>query len=364
MIRLDIDQRLGDFRLQAKIDCPEPVRLLALFGRSGCGKTSLINAVAGLSRPDHGWIDIGGDILFESGTGVDIPPERRRIGYVFQEGRLFPHLSIRRNLTYGMRRAGGPAAITFDHAVALLGLEPLLERKPGRLSGGERQRVAIGRALLAHPRMLLMDEPLASLDAARKDEILPFIERLRDEANVPIIYVSHAMEEVARLADRVALMDDGRVAALDSIEALTSRLDLRPLTGRYEAGTVFPVTVEAQDETYGLTRLRCTGGMLTVPRLDLPVGHGFRVRIRARDVILSLSEPAAISPLNRLQGTVRELAAETDGPMVDVLLDVGVPLWSRITRRSADNLDLAPGKPVWALVKTVSIDRASLGRTK
>jgi molybdate transport system ATP-binding protein len=236
----------------------------------------------------------------------------------------------------------------------------LLDRRPGTLSGGEKQRVAIGRALLADPALLLMDEPLASLDANRRGEILPFIERLRDELGVTIIYVSHAIDEVIRLADRLILLSDGGVAASGGVEELMSRLDLRPMTGRYEAGAVLAAQFESYDGEYGLARLSFAGGTLTVPGGQSPKGTKLRVRIRARDVSLSLTAPRDSSVLNVFSGTVTEIS-DDEGAQVDVRLDVGAPLIARITRKSVAQLDLAPGKPVFALVKAVAIDRRSMG---
>ena len=215
MIEVDVEKRLDAFTLAARFTA-RGEGITALYGRSGAGKTTLVNMLAGLVRPDRGRIAVAGEVLFSSHEGIDLPPERRRLGYVFQEGRLFPHYSVRGNLVYGRRRAAG-AAPGFDALVRLLGLEALLDRRVGDLSGGEKQRVAIGRALLAEPRLLLMDEPLASLDAARKAEILPFIERLRGELGIPVIYVSHAMEEILRLADTLVLMAEGRIAAVGSV---------------------------------------------------------------------------------------------------------------------------------------------------
>ena len=362
MIELDLEKRLGGFHLEARIAVPA-AGITALFGRSGAGKTTLVNMLAGLVRPDRGTIAVGGDVLFSSERGIDLPPERRRLGYVFQEGRLFPHYSVRGNLLYGARRH---SATGFDTVVALLGLAPLLQRRPGDLSGGEKQRVAIGRALLASPRLVLMDEPLASLDAPRKAEILPFIERLRDELRVPVIYVSHAMEEIVRLADTLVLLSDGKVAAVGAVEELTSRLDLRPLTGRYEAGAVIRTTVAGHDVTFGLSELAFPGGRLRVSHLSLPLGTPVRVRIRARDVALATTRPSGISIRNIFAARVTEIAPDR-GPLVDVRLDIGKPqqpvaLWARVTQRSVQELELAPGREVFALLKTVALDRTSLGR--
>ena len=260
MLTVEVEKSLGGFRIEARFEA-DSSGITVLFGRSGCGKTSIVNMIAGLSRPDRGRIAIDGRPLFDGSAGVDLAPERRRVGYVFQDARLFPHLSVRANLTYGRRFAPhGAGFIAFDQAVGLLGLEGLLGRRPARLSGGERQRVAIGRALLAAPRLLLMDEPLGALDAARRAEILPYIERLRDRLGLPIVYVSHATEEVVRLADTLVLMSDGQVAAAGPVEEIMSRLDLRPLTGRYEAGSVVEATVAAHDPQFGLTSLDFGGG--------------------------------------------------------------------------------------------------------
>ena len=363
MIEIDLEKRLGSFAIEARFAAPD-TGITALFGRSGAGKTSIVNMLAGLLRPDRGRIAVGGELLFSSADGVDLPPERRRLGYVFQEGRLFPHYSVRGNLTYGGGRGG--SGIDFDAVVTLLGLNALLERRPGDLSGGEKQRVAIGRALLAAPRLLLMDEPLAALDAARKAEILPFIERLRDELRLPVIYVSHAMDEIVRLADTLVLLANGKVAAVGAVEDLTSRVDLRPLTGRDGAGAVIRTVVAGHDVTYGLSELAFPGGRLRVSRLSLPLGTPVRVRIRARDVALATTRPSGISIRNIVAARVVEVAPER-GPLVDVRLDIGRPqqpvaLWARITQRAAHELKLAPGGEVFALLKTVALDRSSLGQ--
>ena len=362
MLELQVRKKLGRFAIDAEVAC-ETGGIVALFGRSGAGKTSLVNMLAGLLRPDAGRIAVNGGVLFDAERGIDLPPERRRLGYVFQEGRLFPHLSVRGNLTYGLKRAPrGARHVELEQIVALLGLEELIGRRPGDLSGGEKQRVALGRALLANPRLLLMDEPLAALDQARKDEVLPFIERLRDELGIPIVYVSHTMQEIVRLADTMVLMSEGRVIEVGPVEALTSRLDLRPLTGRYEAGAVVEARVVRHEPDFALSELSFAGGTLRVARLDLEPGAELRVRIRARDVALALTPPADTSILNVFPGVIRDIGEES-GPQVDILLDVGgAALWARITARSRHDLGLTPGKQVFALVKAVAIDSHSLGR--
>ena len=364
MIEIDISHHLGNLDFEVKL-AAEQRGITALFGRSGAGKTTIVNMLAGLIRPDRGRIVVDGMPLYDSDAGIDVPPERRRIGYVFQEGRLFPHLSVRGNLVYGQNRIPtSERRIQLDAVVRTLGIEDLLRRRSHHLSGGEKQRVAVGRALLASPNLLLMDEPLASLDGPRKSEILPFIEALRDEFDIPIVYVTHAIDEIVRLADTMVLVSDGRVAAVGAVEDLMSRLDLRPLTGRYEAGAVLTAEVESIETEFGLANLSFAGGTLRVAAAGLETGQRVRVRIRARDVSLALSRPADISVLNIFAGDVTEIGEPLDdapGGQVDVRLDIGVPLWARITRRSADDLSLTPGSRVHALIKAVAIDRPSLG---
>ncbi len=360
MIDIDVQKTLGSFCLNAKV-ATDSGGVIALFGRSGSGKTTLVNMIAGLTRPDSGRIVIRGETLFDAEEQIDIPPERRRLGYVFQEDRLFPHMSVSGNLRYGAPPDGPESH--FDHIVELLGIRHLLDRRPTNLSGGEKQRVSIGRALLANPRLILMDEPLASLDTTRKDDILPFIEEMSSELEIPIIYVSHAMDEIVRLADTLVLMSDGKIAAVGSVEELTSRLDLRPMTGRYEAGSVIGVRVENHGDQDGLTQLSFPNGTFHVPKLDLPIGHELRIRIRARDVSIALEFPNNISINNILPGQIKEISKDS-GDLVDILIDAGAPIWARVSRYSINRLKLEPGKRVFAMVKAVAIDRYSMGRTR
>ncbi|MGA7985959.1 MAG: molybdenum ABC transporter ATP-binding protein [Burkholderiales bacterium] len=358
-LEVSIAKRLGAFALEAAFASGGGVT--ALFGRSGSGKTSVLNAIAGLLRPERGRIALEGEPLFDAAAGIDVAAHRRRIGYVFQEGRLLPHLTVRQNLLYGRRFARGPGAVTLEKVSELLGLAALLERRPHDLSGGEKQRVAIGRALLADPRLLLMDEPLAALDAPRKSEILYYIERLRDEVGVPIVYVSHSLDEVVRLADTVVVMSEGRVLDSGPVDETMSRMELRPYLGRFEGGAVIEAHVAGQDLEMGLARLDFPGGALYAPDVDALVGERVRVRIRARDVSLATVRPEAISMLNVLPGTVKALG-ESAGASVDVQIDVaGTILLARITRKSVEALGLVPGRPVFALVKAVAIDRHSVG---
>jgi molybdate transport system ATP-binding protein len=296
--------------------------------------------------------------LTDTERAIFVPTHKRRIGYVFQEGRLFPHLNVQQNLLYGRwfasRQASGDRE--FHRVAELLGIDALLGRRTANLSGGEKQRVAIGRALLAAPRLLIMDEPLASLDEARKGEILPYIERLRDEVRIPIVYVSHSIPEVARLATTLVVLSEGRVAAVGPTASVMSRLDLFPLTGRAEAGAILSTTVAGHDAAFGLTTLRANAGQLRVPHLDLPIGAGLRVRIRARDVMIALQPPEGLSALNILPGTVVELGP-ADGPIREVKLDcAGEALLARLTARSIETLALTPGRPVYAVIKSIAFD--------
>ncbi len=359
-LAVDIRARFGGFALDARFSAPTS-GIITVFGRSGAGKTSLVNILAGLSRPLDGVVRLNGETLCDIAGGVFVPPERRRFGYVFQEGRLFPHMTVRGNLLYGaVRQPAAERRRRLENAVELLSLGGLLGRRPRDLSGGEKQRVAIGRALLTAPRMLLMDEPLAALDPGLKGDILPYIERLRDVEGIPIVYVTHTIEEIVRLADTLVLMSQGEVAAVGPVDELMNRLDLRPLTGRYEAGAVLTATVAEHDRKHRLTGLSFPGGTLLVPALDAAVGTRIRLRIRARDVSLALEPPRDISILNVFAGEVREIGPITEA-LVDVLVDAGAPIWARITARSVAQLGLEPGRRVHALVKAVAIDRHSVG---
>jgi molybdate transport system ATP-binding protein len=360
MIDIDIEQQLGAFHLAVKFSVEAPI--VGLFGRSGSGKTSVINAIAGIAKPLRGVIRINDAVLFDAAQRIDLAPEERRVGYVFQDALLFPHLDVESNLLYGQRlRAPKDRFIEEARVVELLGLGALLRRKPKTLSGGEKQRVAIGRALLAQPRILLMDEPLASLDVPRKTEILDYIERLRDELNIPIVYVSHSVTEVTRLADTVVVLSDGKCLAVGDVHEVIGRLDLKPATGRYEAGSVLDTCVAAHDAEDQLTTLAFDGGELIVPHLDVSIGERVRARIRARDISLSIRKPTEISILNVLPACVTSIDEET-GPIVDLQLEVGsVTLVARITRRSFQQLGIHTGQELYALIKAVSFDQRSVG---
>lgn len=357
MLDAAITKVLGDFRLEAHLATGSG-RVTALFGPSGAGKSTLASCLAGLIDPDRGHISLDGTELFNAETNLRVAPERRRIGYVFQDPRLFPHLSVRGNLDYGRRRTrASDRRVDFDHVVALLDLGALLARRPRTLSGGEKQRVAFGRAVLTSPRLLIMDEPLASLDAARKAEILPFIEKLRDELAIPMIYVSHAIDEILRLADDVVVLRDGKVIRSGAaIEVLNSEAIVHGAEG--DPASVIEARIERHDDGDGLTALAVGNERIFVPALPGAAGDRVRLRIRARDVALALKKPDDISVLNILAGQITELV-QGDNGHTDVRLDIGGGLWARITRRSAREMNLREGLDVFALVKSVAIDRGS-----
>ena len=339
------------FALDVDLDLPGS-GVTALFGQSGCGKTTLLRCIAGLER-GAGRLIVNGETWQDDARFM--PTHQRPLGYVFQDARLFAHLDVARNLDFGLRRSRGAATVKRDAIIELLGLGPLLDRLPERLSGGEQQRVAIARALLAAPRLLLMDEPLASLDHARKQEFLPWLERLRDELDIPLIYVSHAPDEVARLADHIVVMDAGRAVAQGPLAETLARIDL-PIKLGEDAGAVFAATVAERDAEWHLARVEFDGGELWVRDNGTPVGRAVRVRILARDVSIANSRHDDVSIMNLLPATVVAHAAEDHPSQVLVQLSVGhTLLLGRLTRRSAQRLDLAPGREVWVQIKAVAL---------
>lgn len=357
-LSVKIGHAVGALRLDVAFEAPPGVTVL--FGSSGSGKTSVVNAVAGLLRPDRGRVTVNGWELFDTDARHWLPPHRRRLGYIFQEGRLFPHLTVRQNLVYG--RWFAPARErreSLEKVVEIMGIGHLLPRRPGALSGGEKQRVAIGRALLAGPRLLLADEPLAALDEARKAEILPFFERLRDAFAVPILYVTHSAAEVARLATTVVVLEGGRVVRQGAADAVLADPAVIP-TGVRAAGALLIARV-ARHHADGLTELDAGGVPLFLPHIDREPGHVVRLRIAAHDVIVSREAPKGLSALNILPGRVAALR-EGAGPGMLVSLDtVAGTVLARITRRSAEALGLAPGVSCHAVIKTVAIAPLDVG---
>jgi len=354
-VQICLRQNYEGFGLDVDLELPGQ-GVTVFFGPSGSGKTTLLRCVAGLESGARGKVCIGGDCWQDDDQSLFVPTHRRAIGYVFQEASLFPHLDVRANLHFGMSRCGhGEDENGLREMAYLLGIEHLLDRLPDRLSGGERQRVAIARALLTRPRLLLMDEPLSALDATRKQEILPYLERLRDELEIPVLYVTHQYEEMARLADHIVLFEQGRVQASAPLEEALSRMDL-PLAQDQDAGVVIVAKVARHDEHWHLTHLGFAGGELIVSRLSLPSGTSVRVRILARDVSLALSGDNPSSIQNRFACEITGFARIPDPAQCLVGLKAnGFPLLARITRRGADQLHLVEGMRVWAQVKAVAL---------
>ncbi|SQI41560.1 Sulfate/thiosulfate import ATP-binding protein CysA [Leminorella richardii] len=352
MLKLDFKQQLGALGLAVSVEVPAN-GITAVFGLSGAGKTSLINAVSGLTKPDSGVITLNDRPLVDCSKGLYLPPEKRRIGYVFQEARLFPHYSIRGNLQYGMK---AKMRTQFDDIVELLGIGHLLKRFPMTLSGGEKQRVAIGRALLTSPELLLMDEPLASLDVPRKRELIPYLERLAKDVNIPILYVTHSMEEILRLAEQVIVLDAGKVRASGELEAVWASDAMIPWLQQEEQSSVWNVTLSHQHDVYPMSALALGESRLWVNRLETPIGHRVRVRISAADVSLALSLPEQSSIRNILPAEVIEVRDYDD--RVEVKLNVEQhTLWARISPWARDELDIAVGQRLFAQIKSVSISR-------
>ncbi|MDO9597214.1 MAG: molybdenum ABC transporter ATP-binding protein [Azoarcus sp.] len=347
--------RWPGFVLDVDLDLPGR-GVTALFGHSGSGKTTLLRCIAGLQRGDEACLRFGDETWDDQQAGVFVPTHKRPIGYVFQEASLFPHLSVASNLAFGQKRVvAAERRVSLEAAVALLGIGHLLERMPETLSGGERQRVGIARALLTSPRLLLMDEPLAALDLKRKNEILPYLERLHDELDIPVLYVSHSPDEVARLADHVVLLDQGRVVAQGGLVETLARLDL-PTAFTEDAGVVIESVVGEHDEHYHLTRLDFPGGNVLVARRPEAVGHRLRFRVHARDVSLATARAEGSSITNLLPATVVEVAPADTLAHVLVRLDAGgTPLVARIARRSCDQLGVVAGCRMWAQIKTVAL---------
>ena len=347
----------GSFALDVGFEAPPG--LTVLFGRSGSGKTTLVNAVAGLLRPDTGRIAVDDWVLLDSAAGRFLPPHRRRLGYIFQEGRLFPHLTVQQNLRYGGFFAPkGAKRESEARVVEMLGIGPLLARRPGALSGGEKSRVAIGRALLAAPKLILADEPLAALDEARKAEILPYFERLRDEVETPILYVSHSAAEVARLATHVVVLQAGRVIRQGAAAEVLGDPEVTPL-GAHAAGALLESRVVAHHAD-GLSELSVEGQRLLLPRVSAAPGQTLRVYVEAADVMLATRRPEHISALNLLEVEIRAIR-RGEGPGALVQLSMGrTALLARVTRRSVEGLGLAPGQRVFAVLKAVSVAKGNV----
>lgn len=354
MIAIRFDVARAGFSMQVDLALPGK-GVTALFGHSGSGKTTILRAVAGLERHPNGFLEVNGAVWQDDARGIYVPTHQRALGYVFQEASLFSHLSVRGNLDFVLKRTADKGAALFDHVLALLGIEHLLERRTTGLSGGERQRVAIARALLTQPSILLMDEPLAALDGKRKEEVLPYLERIHADLDIPMLYVSHSAEEVARLADHVVLLDGGKVMASGPAADTLARIDLS-MGLEVDAGVLVEGTVTGFDTQYELLQLDAAGGALFVAHAPVAPGTRMRLRILARDISLSSSRPVDSSVLNQLQATVVATWPASTSAHVIVKLDAGgTPLLARITRRSYDQLGLGIGRIVWAQAKAVAL---------
>ncbi len=353
-IKLRYKFNRGGFLLDARLSAPG-AGVTALFGRSGSGKTTILRLVAGLVKPSDGYLEVNGEVIQDSAKGIFLAPHKRRIGYAFQEPRLFTHLTIRQNLEYGYKRTSeGERTVEFDHTVEMLGLYDFLSRMPAQLSGGQKQRVAIGRALLASPKLLLLDEPLASLDSASKSEIFPYLEKLHNDLSIPVIYISHSIDEVARFADYIALLENGKVYAAGELMEVLSSLDL-PISKGEDAGVVVEAKVAGHEDQFHLTWLDFPGGRINVPRNDMRIGQKTRVRIIASDVAISVDRPLETSILNVFEAVIVEIQ-EKSRSQVMVKMDAnGSAILARITKKSQSALGLEVGKKCFAMVKSVAV---------
>ena len=356
-LKLRISHQLGDFALDAAFEAGPGVT--ALFGPSGSGKTCIANAIAGIIQPETGHISLQGNTLFDAAARISVPAHRRRIGYVFQDGRLFPHMTVEGNIRFAMRFArapGDPAEV-----VDLLGLGALMQRRPGSLSGGEKQRVALARALMSDPEFLVMDEPLAALDEPRKEEILPYLERLRDQTDIPILYVSHSVAEVARLADDLVILQHGKVVHQGPTEDVLSDPAAMSFVGVREAGSILRARV-LEHGGDGLSRLAISGGELMLPGVTAEPNSDIRIRVLAQDILLSLKHPEGLSSRNILSVEVDSIRMG-DGPGAAVSLRAGSDhLLARITAQAAREMGLAPGMRCFAILKATAVPRGAIGR--
>jgi molybdate transport system ATP-binding protein len=354
MLAVAVEKYRGSFTLNARFEFPTP-GVVALFGRSGSGKSTLVNIIAGLLEPDAGRVALDDAVLLDTERRVDVPPERRRIGYVFQDARLFPHLRVAANLRYAEKRAVGVPYVTLEAVTRLLDLGPLMDRRTHQLSGGERQRVAIGRALLSQPRLLLLDEPLAALDSARREEVLPYLETLRDQLAIPMVYVTHNFDEVLRLATYIVLMEAGSVIGQGGIGEMSLNPSLRSIIGPDEVGAIIEGVVLGADPASNLTRVRVGNGEINVQATGLVAGTALRVQFLARDIIVSTHAPQHLSVRNSLAGVVTHIH-DDDRDSDLITIDIGATqIMARITKAATRALALQAGMPAWALVKSVSL---------
>ncbi|PKH08109.1 molybdenum ABC transporter ATP-binding protein ModC [Moritella sp. Urea-trap-13] len=361
MLTIDINKQLGDLDLQVNAQIPMQ-GICAIFGRSGAGKTSLVNILGGLSTPDNGQLTLGDTHLYHQQQKINLAPERRRIGYVFQEARLFPHYSVRGNLNYGNKDKD---QVHFDTVVKLLGLDELLSRYPATLSGGEKQRVAIGRALLTRPQMLLMDEPLAALDLPRKRELIPYLLQLAKTLNLPIIYVSHSLDEILQLADSMLVLDKGKVLVNGPLQAVWDSAEMRPWLPAKEQSSLLMATITELNQRYRMSKLSLADGTyLWINGMPLMIDSKLRVRIHANHVSLCLARPQDSSIRNILPTTIAEIIHSETSDNVQVKLAFGQEhIWANITPWACDDLALTVGQTVYAQIKGVSMTESELAQS-
>lgn len=354
MIEVDVEARLGQFHLQVQYSATADIT--AFFGPSGSGKTTLLRMIAGLEKPSNGTIKIGDKVLFDEDAGINLPPRQRRIGYVFQDANLFPHFSIRRNLEYSHWAGKRISALDFESVCNVLGIDKLLDRKPATLSGGEKQRVAIGRALLSDPSVLLLDEPLSALDVKRKLEILPFLEKVRDEFSIPMIFISHSVDEVTRLADYLVVLDEGKLVANGKIEDVLGSIDLRGSGYGLEAGSLLVGDCEEVDHQTGLALVSLEGQTLALSSSGLEPGVNTRMRIKANDIALALERPQNTSFQNMLDCEI-SFVKPLGGSDVEIGLLIGSQqIRARVTKKAVADLQLVEGMNCVALVKAVALE--------
>jgi molybdate transport system ATP-binding protein len=354
MLQVAARKHRGAFALEAQFELPTP-GVVALFGRSGCGKSTLVNVIAGLLKADSGRVVLDDAVLLDTERRIDVPPERRRIGYVFQDARLFPHLSVAANLRYGQKRAKVPWFVGIDLVADLLDLGVLMHRRTYQLSGGERQRVAIGRALLSQPSLLLLDEPLASLEASRREEVLPYLETLRDQLAIPMVYVSHNFDEVLRLATHLVLMESGKTTAQGNLGDMSLNPGVRAIIGADAVGAIVDGTVLGRDPGSGLLRVQVGHGELKVHLGKAATGAKLRVQLLARDLIVATRAPEQLSVRNSLRGVVTAVTDDDEDSDL-IAIDIGgTIIMARVTKAATRELGLAPELKVWALVKTASL---------
>ncbi|QFT12676.1 molybdenum ABC transporter ATP-binding protein ModC [Vibrio sp. THAF190c] len=362
---LKYQQKLGETEFDVDLTLPSQ-GITAIFGRSGAGKTSLINAISGLKNPDRGQIKVSGKTLFDSARGIDLPVHKRQVGYVFQESRLFPHMKVSSNLKYGVKT---PDQKHFDQVVGLLSLEALLDRYPAKLSGGEKQRVAIGRALLSKPSILLMDEPLASLDLPRKREVMPFLENLSESVKIPIVYVTHSLNEILRLSNYLVILDQGKVLSAGQTEQVWASRAMRPWQSFSEQSSLFEAKIVDHNDDYALSKLALGDTTsLWVQQVDNPIDASVRLQIRANDVSLSLQQPQSTSIRNILPAIIRRVETQQHGHnkqsvAVELELESGCYLWATITLWALDELSLTIGQRVFAQIKGVSVAQRDIAVT-